>query len=184
VSGRFRAAVRIFGGAMVAEVLVLGVLPLLLVAGACWDIATFKIPNFVSLALLTAFSLYVLAVHMPLGELGIHLLVGATGLTIGFFLFALGYIGGGDAKFLASILLWIGGGADAIDYALIAALVGGALTIALVSLRSLPLPAMFVSHAWIMRLHDSKSGVPYGVALGAGALLVLPYTEIFHAIRV
>ena len=184
MSGRFRAAVRIFGGAMVAEVLVLGVLPLLLVVGACWDVATFKIPNAVSLALLTAFALYVLAAHMSLGVLGIHLLVGTIGLTIGFFLFALGYIGGGDAKFLASILLWIGGGPDAIDYALIAAIVGGALTIALVSLRSLPLPAMFMSYAWISRLHDSKSGVPYGLALGAGALLVLPYTEIFHAIRV
>ena len=81
---------------MVAQALVLAVLPALLVVGACWDVATFKIPNFVSLALLTAFSLYVLAVRMPMAALGIHLIVGALGLTIGFFLFALGYVGGGD----------------------------------------------------------------------------------------
>jgi prepilin peptidase CpaA len=64
---------------------------------------------------------------------------------------------------------------------LVATLVGGAITILLLSIRSLPLPSMFAARAWILRLHDSKSGVPYGVALGAGALIVLPYTEIFRA---
>ena len=169
---------------MIAELLVLGVLPILLAMGALWDVATFKIPNFVSLSLLVAFFLYVLAVHMPLGNLGAHFLVGAMGLTIGFFLFALGYVGGGDAKFLAVILLWIGGGRDAIDYALIASIAGGALTLVLISIRSLPLPSMLAGQPWISRLHDAKSGVPYGVALATGALLVLPYTEMFHAIRV
>lgn len=169
---------------MVAQVLVLAVLPALLAVGACWDVATFKIPNFVSLALAVAFALYVLAVHMPLGALGVHLLVGALGLTIGFFLFALGYVGGGDAKFLATILLWIGGGRDAADYALLAALAGGALTIALIALRSVPLPSILASQSWISRLHDAKAGVPYGVALSVGALVILPYTEIFHAVRI
>jgi prepilin peptidase CpaA len=169
---------------MIGQVLVLGVLPIFLAMGALWDVATFKIPNFVSLSLLIAFFLYVLTVRMPLAGLGVHLLVGAIGLTIGFFLFALGYVGGGDAKFLATILLWIGGGHDAIDYALIASIAGGALTLLLISIRSLPLPSMLAGQAWISRLHDTKSGVPYGVALATGALLVLPYTEMFHAICV
>jgi prepilin peptidase CpaA len=166
---------------MAAELLVLGVLPVLLALGACWDIASFKIPNFISLCVLAAFAAFAVAERMPPGVLGVHLLAGAMGLTVGFFLFALGYVGGGDAKFVASILVWLGVGRDAVDYVLVATLVGGAITILLLSIRSLPLPSMFAARAWILRLHDSKSGVPYGVALGAGALIVLPYTEIFRA---
>jgi prepilin peptidase CpaA len=31
-----------------------------------------------------------------------------------------------------------------------------------------------------MRLHDEKAGIPYGVALAAGALVVLPTTEMYR----
>jgi prepilin peptidase CpaA len=166
---------------MAAQLLVLGVLPVLLAIGACWDVASFKIPNFISLAVLGAFAAFAIAERMSPGVLGGHLLAGSMGLTAGFFLFALGYIGGGDAKFVASILVWLGAGRDAVDYVLVAALVGGALTVLLLSLRSMPLPSILAGRAWISRLHDSKAGIPYGVALSAGALLILPYTEIFRA---
>jgi Flp pilus assembly protein protease CpaA len=29
-----------------------------------------------------------------------------------------------------------------------------------------------------LRLHDARSGIPYGVALAAGAFAVLPHSEI------
>jgi len=32
---------------------------------------------------------------------------------------------------------------------------------------------------WLDRLHDSKSGVPYGITLAIAALLVYPETAIF-----
>ena len=47
-------------------------------------------------------------------------------------------------------------------------------------LRQLPLPAMLAGQAWIVRLHDAKGGIPYGVALAAGAFVILPQTEIFR----
>jgi Flp pilus assembly protein protease CpaA len=32
----------------------------------------------------------------------------------------------------------------------------------------------------MLRLHDPKAGVPYGVALAAGVFLILPQTEVFR----
>jgi prepilin peptidase CpaA len=37
-----------------------------------------------------------------------------------------------------------------------------------------------VRQAWIVTLHDARSGIPYGVALAAGAFILLPSTEIFR----
>src|SRR5258708_16007827 len=145
---------------MAAELLVLGVLPVLLALGACWDIASFKIPNFISLCVLAAFAAFAVAERMSPGVLGVHLLAGAMGLTVGFLLFALGYVGGGDAKFVASVLVWFGAGRDAVDYVLVAALVGGALTILLLSLRILPLPSMLAGRPWVFRLHGSQTRRP------------------------
>ena len=34
-------------------------------------------------------------------------------------------------------------------------------------------------HKWIDRLHDTKSGVPYGITLAIAGLLVYPETAIF-----
>jgi len=34
---------------------------------------------------------------------------------------------------------------------------------------------------WIERLHDRKTGVPYGIALAAAALLVYPQSPLFAA---
>jgi prepilin peptidase CpaA len=64
-------------------------------------------------------------------------------------------------------------------YALLASLFGGFLTLALLAARAWPLPAFLARHAWILKLHDARSGIPYGVALAAGAFLILPHTEIF-----
>ena len=47
-------------------------------------------------------------------------------------------------------------------------------------LRRLPLPRLLARQAWILRLHDEKAGIPYGVALAAGALVILPGTDIFR----
>ena len=59
-------------------------------------------------------------------------------------------------------------------------MLGGLLTLALLMLRQWPLPAVLARQDWIMRLHEKSSGIPYGVALASGALLILPHTEIFR----
>ncbi len=165
---------------MAAELLVIVVLPLLLALAAGWDLASYTIPNRLQLALVGVFAVFVFAAGMTPGMLGGHVLAGLFGLAVGFTLFALGYVGGGDAKLFAAVALWLGFDRDLMTYTLIASLLGGALTLALLVLRRLPLPALLGGHAWLLRLHDERAGIPYGVALAAGAFFVLPQTEIFR----
>lgn len=162
-----------------AELLVVILLPLLLAVSAGWDMASFTIPNFLTLTVAGAFLLFALAAGLSAAVIGWHLLAGLLGLVLGFSLFALGWIGGGDAKLFAAVALWLGFG-DLMAYALIASVCGGALTIAIILLRRYPLPAMLERQGWLARLHDAGSGIPYGVALAAGAFLLLPSTEIFR----
>jgi prepilin peptidase CpaA len=164
---------------MLAEILVIVALPLLLAAAAGWDVASFTIPNFLNLALAAIFAIFALAAGLAPAAIGWHILAGFLGLFIGFTLFALGYIGGGDAKLFAAVLLWLGL-KDLLPYALLASIFGGLLTLALILLRQCPLPDILSRRAWIVKLHDARSGIPYGVALAAGAFFLLPSTEIFR----
>ena len=75
----------------------------------------------------------------------------------------------------AATALWFGF-AHLFEYLIYASLLGGALTLALIQFRMLPLPAMLAGREWIERLHRRGGGVPYGVALAAAALLVYPHT--------
>jgi prepilin peptidase CpaA len=164
---------------MIAEILVIVALPLLLVAAAGWDLASFTIPNFLSAGLLAAFAVFALAAGLTLHAVCWHVLAGLLGLFIGFTLFALGYIGGGDAKLFAAVALWLGF-KDLMPYALLASIFGGVLTIGIMVLRQCPLPGILARQTWIVTLHDARSGIPYGVALAAGAFILLPSTEIFR----
>jgi prepilin peptidase CpaA len=163
---------------MIAELLVLVALPATIALAGCWDLASFTIPNFLQLILLSLFVVFIVAVHMPIATAGMHVLAAMVALCIGFALFAPGYIGGGDAKLFACVALWLGF-QDIAAYALLAALFGGALTLGLLAVRKYPLPA-FAHAPWVLRLHDSKSGIPYGAALAAGFFAILPQTQIFR----
>ncbi len=165
--------------AAVSVLLVFVTLPMLFIAAAFWDLVSYTIPNFLQLAIIACFVLFVFFAGMAPGAIGWHLLAGLLGLLIGFAFFALGYVGGGDAKLFACAALWFGL-SDLTEYALLSAIFGGLLTFAVISFRSLPLPAMLGSQNWLLRLHDKSAGIPYGVALAAGAFAVLPYTDVFR----
>jgi prepilin peptidase CpaA len=66
------------------------------------------------------------------------------------------------------------------DFAFLVSLLGGGLALLLLSVRSWPLPSALMGQGWLVRLHDSRSGIPYGVALAAGALILLPHTDVFR----
>jgi len=163
---------------MIAQFLVMVAFPALLIAAAVWDLASYTIPNALPVALVATFAAFALATGMPLAALGGHALAGAVALVIAFGLFAFGYIGGGDAKLFAAIALMLGL-RDAAAFGLLASVFGGALTLGLLAIRQVPLPR-FLAQPWILRLHDTDEGVPYGVALAAGAFVLLPYTALFR----
>jgi prepilin peptidase CpaA len=162
-----------------SAVLAMMVLPLLLALAAGWDLASYTIPNLLSAGIAAAFIIFAVIVGLPAAAWGAHFAAAAVALVAGFALFAARFIGGGDAKLFAATALWFGFG-DLMSYALVAALIGGVLTLAFLAARHLPLPAVLVRQSWIARLHDPRSGIPYGVALAAGALVVLPKAEILR----
>ena len=107
----------------------------LILTAAVEDALSFTIPNWISLALLAAFPLAALTVGMPLASAAMNLGVGAAALAAGMGMFALRWVGGGDAKLLAAVCLWLGLPALGL-FLLATALAGGALAILLLTLRS------------------------------------------------
>lgn len=165
---------------MAAEFLVLALLPALLALAAGWDVASLTIPNFIPLAVLVAFAAFSFIVKFPPQLVVGHLLAGLIGLVCGFALFALGFVGGGDAKLFACTLVWMGIH-SALQYVLVVSLFGGGLAILIVSLRAVPFPQAVTRQPWIARLYDPKGGLPYGVALAFGGVAIIPYTDVFRA---
>ena len=62
------------------------------------------------------------------------------------------------------------------------AFLGGALTIALIQFRTMPMPQLLKGRQWAERLHRQDTGVPYGIALAVAALAVYPQTEWMTAL--
>jgi len=143
------------------------------------DLLTMTISNKLVLLLVAAFFGIALAVQLPLDVLALHVACALVVLVAGFTFFALGWIGGGDAKLAAATALWLGFGV-AMPYLVYAALLGGALTLAILGLRNLPLMPVLARYGWLERLHNPKSGVPYGIALAIAGLLTYSSSTIFE----
>jgi prepilin peptidase CpaA len=152
--------------------------PALLAYAAFSDLFTMTISNRISLALVVGFLVVAGLVHMPLEAVGWHILCGLAVLSGTFVLFAMGWIGGGDAKLAAATALWLGFEHLA-DYGLVAALIGGALTLTILQLRKMPMPRWAIEREWIARLHEADNGIPYGIALAIAGVLVYPDTSIW-----
>ena len=148
--------------------------PLALVFGAVSDVMSMTIPNWLVLAMLAVFVLLAPFSGMGWPVAGLHFAAGAVVLAGAFAFFAFGWIGGGDAKLAAAIALWLGWD-HLLEFALVAAVFGGVLTLAVLAFRRAMLPG-FALWPWLLRLHDSKSGVPYGLALAAAGLVIYPRT--------
>jgi prepilin peptidase CpaA len=156
--------------------LVLLIFPALVIAGGLKDAATYTIPNWIPLALIGGFPLAALAMGLPLGAVGVQLAVGGLALVAGMTMFALRWIGGGDAKLFAAAGLWLGWPA-AFTFVAVTAIAGGALAVALLGLRSTHVrPFVPNGPAWFARLAEPGENVPYGVAIAVGALAAYPFS--------
>jgi len=118
---------------------------------------------------------------MAPSDILMHLAAGATVLAAAFGCFAFGWIGGGDAKVAAGAALWFGF-AHLLDYLVYASLFGGVLTLLLLQFRQWPLPYALAGQTWLLKLHAKESGIPYGIALAVGALMIYPETEWISAV--
>jgi prepilin peptidase CpaA len=169
---------------MSVAILLVAIVPALLMAAAFFDLTTYTIPNLLPAGLVVLFAVFMITLAagghpMAWSDIGLHLFAGLVGLFLGVGMFAVGWVGGGDAKLFAAALLWLGW-ESLYEYVILALLLGGVLTMALVVLRRVPLPRVLAEQPWFARLADAKAGVPYGVSLAIAALQVLPDTEVFR----
>ena len=162
--------------AMLTEAIELTLFPAMMAFAATSDLFTMTIGNRVSLILVAGFGLLAVLTGASAADLLSHAAAAAVVLAVVVIFFTRGWIGGGDAKLASATVLWMGF-AHLADYLFYASLLGGALTLLIIHFRSKPLPRMFVGRLWAERLHRSDSGVPYGIALAAAALIVYPQTE-------
>jgi prepilin peptidase CpaA len=163
------------------EAIKLTLFPAVMAFAASSDLFTMTIANRVSLILVGGFALLAALVGMSPTSMLWHAVAAAAVLVVVFLFFTRGWIGGGDAKLAAATVLWFGF-AHLADYLFYASLLGGALTLAIIQFRAMPLPHLFVGREWLERLHRNDSGVPYGIALAGAALLVYPHTEWLAAV--
>ena len=153
--------------------------PLAMAFAASSDLLTMRISNKLVLLLVAGFMVVALLVEMPLQQFAMHLLCAFVVLVVAFTMFALRWIGGGDAKLAAATTLWLGFGLT-LPYLVYTALLGGVLTLVILMLRRIPLTPMIARFRWLERLHDHKQGIPYGVAMAVAGLLIYSNTAIFE----
>lgn len=156
------------------EALVLVVFPFCMAYAAISDMITMTIANRVSLLLVAAFLVVAPLAGMPLGLIGFHLLAGVIVLGVTFTLFALGTMGGGDAKLLAATAVWMGLGISLAEYVVIGAVFGGGLTLLILVYRNSPISDVTGNFILLRKFSDRRLGIPYGVALGLAGLVVFP----------
>ena len=139
------------------EVLLLG----LLVAGAAHDIWLFRLPNWLTLGTaLVALPWLALSVPSVPSAL-LHILAAALMLVAGMLAFRFNMLGGGDVKWLASLILWVGFNIDFMRFLIMTSLFGGILA-AILYVAS-KCGATYGSQ-------EGKQHLPYGVAIAAAGI--------------
>lgn len=143
----------------------------LLCAAAANDIRSYRISNSLSLAIMILYLPFVLASGGGVDFWG-GLTVGGLVLVVGFVLFSLGFMGGGDTKLLAVTAMWAGP-AHIFDFLIVTGLVGGVMGLLMLSRIRFGC-AMFFERIGFARLSMVCLGtvLPYGIAIAAGGLVV------------
>src|SRR5260221_10626261 len=139
------------------------------------DLTSNKIRNSVIVLLLLAYAALAPLAGFPMYEIGWSAAVALGVLLAAFIMFALGVIGGGDAKLAAVTALWFGAH-HTLAYLIFTMLLGGALAVAILLFRMLPLPARLENGSWIARLHALRGAMPYAGSMAASALIAVPPT--------
>ncbi len=169
------------------QTLSLAILPVLMIVAALSDVASLRIPNW--LTGLTAILFFPMAflTGMPLAEFGWHLLAGVILFFVGYAIFAVGFFGGGDAKLMAAAGLWFGT-SQTMPFLIVTVMAGGVMAV------SYGLWSIFVMmvdfhvadkadgtpRGFVTRLKQTMPQLPYGFALAVGAIVAFPQTWWMH----
>lgn len=153
------------------------------------DLLYRRIANWIVIGLLVAWlaSVSALALRsgtpLQLGPLGTGMLSAALVLALGYALFVMRWVGAGDVKLMAVLCLWCG--AQAPTFLIVTSLAGGILALGMPLIRtlettlargvdrlSLMWPVVTPPKPILLRANGTP-GLPYGLAIAAGAAFVL-----------
>jgi prepilin peptidase CpaA len=139
----------------------------LLLWAAGEDIHRLTISNWVSLAIVGLYPIYVLSSPVPVAWPW-AVAVAALTLAVGFALFAFRMIGGGDVKLLSATALWAGPVIFP-SFIFLTAIAGGVVGLAILLLRR---RRMSPAAANGTTSSPAPAVMPYGVAIAIGGLMV------------
>ena len=149
-----------------------GVLFLLCAFASMKDMASLTIPNWVNAGIALTFipaaiTAYIVG-DVGLAAIGWHILTGLVVFIICFALFAVGAFGGGDAKMIPAIALWMGP-AGMMPFLFGTTVAGGILALSVLMARK-SIPEAFAP-GFVRATMQDGNGVPYGVAITVGAIV-------------
>lgn len=151
--------------------LVIGLFAACVVAAGVCDLRSLRIPNRVVAAMLALYLPHAASALTP-GLAGQAAALAGLVFVGGIGLFAAGLVGGGDVKLLAAVTLWAGP-AQAPLLILVTALAGAVLA-TLLMLPVLGRALVPLRAGWPIAPASGRAVMPYGVAIAAGALAVVP----------
>jgi prepilin peptidase CpaA len=153
------------------EAVIFVVFPFCMAFAAISDTLSMTIANRISAVLVLTFAAVAPLTGMDWTLYGWHFAAAGLVLLVTFCLFALGGMGGGDAKLLAATALWMGMGEPLIEYLVLTSLAGGALTLLILAYRNSPLAILTGNNMFLRHFANDSTGVPYGIALGIGGMI-------------
>jgi len=154
------------------------VFPFCMAFAAVSDLLSMTIANRVSLLLVATFAAVAPLTGMEWAAYAWHWAAGLGMLGVTFTLFAVGGMGGGDAKLMSATALWMGAGIELMQYLVTGAVIGGLLTLLLMSFRASPVAVLAGTNPRLVHLADPKAGIPYGAALGLAGLVTYPDSPV------
>ncbi len=146
------------------------ILAILLIAAALEDAVRLRISNLTVGLVLVAAIVAAITAGFDL-RLWQNLVVFLVLLAVGTPMFAAGRLGGGDVKLLASVGLWFDL-AGAVWLLVAVALAGGVLALLILLIRSINWSEEIRRRVVLLR---PGGGIPYGVAIAAGALIAMAF---------
>jgi prepilin peptidase CpaA len=154
---------------------------LMLLAAAVSDVATYRIPNILVLALAAVF-LIAAVVHYKETNWLSHVGAALGCLVVGFALYQFRQMGAGDVKLLGVVALWIG--TSGLIALLLFMSISGLLALPLILFARFLVAKAQAENLWksnwaVPRVLTKRQGVPYGVAIALGGILTIivrPFT--------
>ncbi len=160
--------------------IILLVMTLLMALVIWFDATRYLIPNWLVGLVLAAWPIMLMLTPESI-EWKYALLVGLATFAMGYIIFILRWMGGGDVKLLAACALWTGT-SQFLPFIFLTALLGGALTVVLLIIRALiPKWMPEKSQETLPRIAQSGAPAPYGLAI-AGAFLTMLWQQLLPGV--